>query len=212
MVTFFEFLTILMAQSVSQCLQLLNYQTINVYELHSKSVEVAEAGKHFNAKLMNALINTNTEFERCLMNYNQLKDTVAQYSSLSAWILFAYKGFSLALTCLSVYSAVYFSGTNHYLKRSALIFIFLSCIQLIRLSAITILMGKVYAKSELFKESWTLAIHELAPLNQRKLSLLSPFGFRCGIFYELQPSTVLTYFSILTTYVIVMLQIFNIGA
>jgi hypothetical protein len=75
-------------------------------------------------------------------------------------------------------------------------------------------LASVHKESKVLIESWTRALPDLSRsklpltrLNLERLQFMTPISFRSGIFYKVKPSTLLTFLSITTTYLIVLLQI-----
>jgi hypothetical protein len=83
-----------------------------------------------------------------------------------------------------------------------------------RLYVVLTSLASVHIESKVFIESWTRALPDLSRsklpltrLNLERLQFMTPISFRSGIFYKVKPSTLLTFLSITTTYLIVLLQI-----
>lgn len=148
------------------------------------------------------MLNINSIFEKSVIEYyNKLKLLVEQFSSLFGWIIFFGKGLVIFKICFCVFC---------FITTGSHIIVIITVIELCCTSFILISLGSVFDKCVKFKESWVEMVSYLSRVNQIRLSLIQPFGFKCGIFYDIYPSTVLTYFSILATYTIIALQIFHV--
>jgi len=147
--------------------------------------------------------------------YSKLNDLVSGFNSIYGNLLVGIKLLSLIAICFLLYVPIRHSTGIAF---SIAIFLIFSVI-LIKLSSYIMSMGSVYTESANFKRSWIYSLgnnhlrHKNGKPYFQKLCgmvhfhLLPPISFCSGPFYDIQPSTILTFLSIATTYIIVALQV-----
>ena len=177
---------------------------------------------------------TSNQLTFCLEMYDKLSLLVRSYNSLFAYLLFYLKAMILVMLCALIYVPLRFKiKQNTSISTLALLIFFGLAYSLTRRLVLLLnSMGNVYQKSLSFKASWVnhvfpfprlafpvaetdYAVFESAAsilkrqnqLHKDLLQLCPPIRFKCAAFYDISPNTLLTFFSIMTTYLIVLLQI-----
>lgn len=206
---FFEFLTLIFASSVTNSIKII-----------LPTPNLAEFGKEIEAEI-------------ALKFYRRLDQLVQEFCSIFKWPLFIYKATILMLLCLRNHvllrlfsgASSILSGTNNNFAGTKFLCFYIP--EIIKICFLLTQMGNVQAESESFRNKWKNSlwdsdnddnegeyywkVHQFS--NRRALirnkikELCHPFGFQCGSFYFLQPWTILTFFSVATTYLIVLLQL-----
>ena len=143
--------------------------------------------------------------EESLNRFNDLKDLVNHFNGFFGLTLILFKGFAL----LNLYFFIYCLLTDK--SNPGLILYFLvASIQLIRALSALPPLASVYTQSIHFKDSWTKSLKSLTDLQIHQVALIQPFGIKPGNMYVVIPSTSLTFLSIMTTHIIVLLQVFGV--
>lgn len=196
----FEIIAIGFPNSVAKCLEILTLRN--------------QAELQFEAKIKELTI--------CLQFYDKFHSLVQKFNELFADLLFVVKAMFMILLCILVYIPLRISHLLTVPMVAYSIFAFISYVLIRRISLILTSMGKVYEGSKAFKTTWSSGFprpdpnekHRISPAlarqndrNKERLIFLSRIRFRCGDFYHIQPRTILTFFSITTTYIIVLLQL-----
>lgn len=148
-------------------------------------------------------------FERNVDNYRELRRIVQRFNEANAWALFAYKGVTLMFCTLMLY---YPSRKSRVNESQEDYFICYACALGImsRIFVLLYVMGQFYAASERFGHNWKRFLAGQELLSERHSAILhccAPLGFESGDFYVVKPSTVLTFYSVLLSYVIFVFQI-----
>ena len=145
--------------------------------------------------------------EVALGKHEQIKDLIDTFNELFSWFLVLYKALSLIQVCTLIFVALRRITQS---PSASAVFQTTAVSYVVRICVLLPSMGSVYKESVKFKDSWSKILPELDPLNytvKRRLKYCYPIGFRAGNFYHVTPTTVLTFFSITTTYLIVLLQL-----
>jgi len=146
--------------------------------------------------------------------YSKLNDLVSSFNSIFGNLLVGMKLVSLIAICLLLY--VPFRHPSGIPE--AIVHFSILLLVVIKLGSSLLSMGSVQKESNSLKGSW---IHSLGnsyirnrdrrDQNSLKMAhffhFIPPISFCGGYFYDVQPSTILTFFSVATTYIIVVLQI-----
>lgn len=207
-----EAFIILFSQSVYYCIEMLCYNSPSkTTDNNTGAITTIKRKSKVYDCHFGICATVNIQFDKCLNELYKLESIVNQCNYFSAWILLVYKGFILISACLCIYALIEFISSPNYEDKSQLgAYVLLMVLQIIRITAMLMTMGKIPDACKKFKCSWSLVLEELTEVQQQQLILIKPFGLFCGIFYKIKSGTILTYFEILTTYVIVCLQIFNV--
>jgi len=144
--------------------------------------------------------------------YSKLTHLVSSWNAIFGNLLLGIKVANLISICFLLYDPI-----RHPIGLALTLGHFtLTLTILIKLIPLLMSMGRVHTESICFKDSWA---HELGTNykirgdgKQKGLKMMPfhyalPISFHCGPFYDIQSSTILTFFSISTTYIIVVLQI-----
>jgi hypothetical protein len=154
--------------------------------------------------LTNAYVDTNKMFEENAKNYDELNAIVLEYGNLFRYALLIFKCFTL----LSIYIVVHAVLTLQEMS-TLVLYSVVTLSQLIRLLVVLFSLSFVQFESKKFKESWIRAFDFLSQSQKDRLYFIRPFGFVVGRLYVIVPSTILTFFSVMTTHVIVLLQVYS---
>lgn len=160
-----------------------------------------------------------SELDKSLRYFEKLSKLMDADNEMFAWIVFSQFGGYLFLGCIIAYTPLQYWTVVP--KLSLLMYIFIFVTWIIILCRLFPGMGSVYDKSIVFIESWTagmaysqedLFLTEVTS-NKKYFKLLKfrlascvPFGVKCGDFFIIRKSTMLTFFSVISTYLLIMLQ------
>jgi len=145
--------------------------------------------------------------------YSKLNDLVSGFNSIFGNLLVGIKLVALIAICLLLYVPIrHPSGTPIAIAHFTSLLVVV-----IKVGSSLMPMGAVQKESNSFKDSWIYSLGNNLIMNSDwnqnswKIApffhFVSPISFRGGSFYDIQPSTILTFFSVATTYIIVVLQI-----
>jgi len=154
-----------------------------------------------------------------LHRYGKLKQVLKNFNFMFSWILFVYKIIVLTQLCGACYTSVR-QGliTSIPAKQFAIAFAFQTFCYFVKCCVVFSLMGKVRYESAKFVEKIN-RFYQAATLKEGNRPIIDnedvvtmyqncqEIGFRCGSFYMMTPATILSYFSVVTTYLFVILQI-----
>ena len=148
-------------------------------------------------------------FERNVAEYHQLRRTVDHFNEIHGWPLFFYKGIILVLSTILLYYPSIIKNTEDGRITSMLSY---SCVIGIlgRIFLLLYSMGQFYSATQRFTQRWRRYLAWNGLLYERNVAILhscEPFGFESGDFYAIKPSTILTFLSVLLSYVIFAYQI-----
>lgn len=144
--------------------------------------------------------------------YTKLGSLVTRFNVIYSYYFLALKFCYLICLCILFHLPIRHIEMLQYFLVS---FIMIAVTILSRVSRVLTAMGNVEREATMFKESWTCKLGEgnqnLVISNRTwKAIIAAPkIAFRAGPFYDINSSTILTFFSIATTYIIVVLQIGN---
>jgi len=154
-------------------------------------------------------------FRNVLESYEQIRDFVNNFNRTFALLLFFVKFMFVVLMCVMVYVPLSRKGILR--PRAMGTFIGGFAVLFIRVSLFVTCMGRTFDGSLEFKESWMKAFRQLYLKGYNsvrgpptELSILSHYPliqFKCGNFYGFTSTTFLTFFSVTTTYIIVVFQL-----
>ena len=148
-------------------------------------------------------------FERNVAEYHRLRHTMDRFNEIHAWPLFFYKGITLVLVTILLY---YPSSLKSAEQGQAISMLAYSCAIGIlgRLFLLMYSMGQFYSATQRFAERWRRFLAWNGLLFEKNVAILhscGPFGFETGDFYAIKPSTILTFSSVLLSYVIFAYQL-----
>jgi hypothetical protein len=143
-------------------------------------------------------------FKESVNTYEELNAIVLEYGNLFCYALLIFKCFTLVEIYIVVYSVLAIQELS-----SVVLYSVISLTQAIRLVSVLISLSFVQFESKKFKESWVRELEFLTKPQKDKLRFIRPIGFAIGRLYVIIPSTILTFFSIMTTHVIVLLQVYS---
>jgi len=144
-----------------------------------------------------------TVFSNSMKSVEELNYLMNEFNKLFGFLLFVRKAFSLLNVYLFIWCLVsYQKGTG-----VGLYFI----VAVVHVGGCAILipnLGAVYAEYQRFQRSWWPSADRLTKLQKYQLNFLKPLGFKPAQLYVIVPHTILTFFSVMTTHVIIILQIY----
>lgn len=157
------------------------------------------------------------ELDQALIYYKRLDHLVKESNKLFAWNLAIIMGGYSLMGCIVAFLPLHYWDSNSPLMLG---YIFLFVTMMYIFCRTIPGMGKVYEVSKSFRVSWlrgvsyskdslNLVVEQGNYFKLLKLRLQSciPFGFKCGNFFYIKTSTILTFFSAIATYVIILLQL-----
>lgn len=167
---------------------------------------------------------SSTEFlsglDKSLKYFKKLGELTDQENAIFAWTVFSQFGGYLGISCIMAFMPLQYWSVVP--KLSLLMYIFIFATLMVILCLVFPVMGSVYDESILYVKSWTkglayskedLFLSELSREDKKYFKLLKfrlracdPFGVKCGDFFIIRKSTMLTFFSVISTYLIIMLQ------
>ena len=138
-----------------------------------------------------------------IKRYQDLELLMHELNEVVSFLLIVLKSFAL----LNIYIFVYCLVTIE--DRSKLqVYIIVAVIHIIRSSVMLPITGAVFQECLDFKNSWKSCLEIMSESQIQQLGFVEPFGFN-AYFYTIKPHTILTFFSVLTSHIIVVLQVFN---
>ena len=199
----FEIFSVLFAQNVKHSLRILSFCSDFESDYFISDEELFFVKGHNNNLKQNS-IPTASLFENNLKLFEDLTNLVIKYNDMFRYAILIFQCFTLSTVYTFVYSALNlndFSGGTLYFS--------VALSQTIRLLIVLLSFSLVYYESGAFKESWIRALDSLNQSQREKLNFVRPIGFVVGRLYVAIPSTVLTFFSVMTSHVIVLLQVYS---
>jgi len=143
-------------------------------------------------------------FENRLQLYDRIHGLVEEYNDLFAWVSLLYKIAMLLQICISMFVTVL--KVSH-VSPGTVLFIYTGATAVVRISTVLICMGRTRKKALEFKAAGLQTVSYSALKCIHRLKYLRITCFRIGNFYSVSPTTFLTYSSILSTYLVLCLQI-----
>lgn len=165
-------------------------------------VEVAENRNRCSVSL-------SAEFEYALEMYDKIQAFVKKFNAVLCRPLLFTKGMTLFIICSLIYVPIRLSGYIDF--ESLLVFIAAAIACLFRVSRFMLSMGTTHQRSVEFKECWIevfrpTSLSDFGNTERALLRTYSNIQFRCGDLYGITSNTILTYLSVATSYIIVVLQ------
>ena len=151
------------------------------------------------------IFKNNRIFEINMNRYEDLNILVNQFNQYFSNLIILYKGFALLHIYFFVFCFIRYR--NH---PELHLFFFIAVLHVIRILFLLPYLAAVYKKSLHFKAAWSKALKCLTELQQDQIALIQPLGIKPGNLYVVLPSTLLTFFSVMTTHIIVLLQILGV--
>ncbi|CAG7720821.1 unnamed protein product [Allacma fusca] len=222
---FFEFISIQFSSSVSALLGLISYNEDSLQNSFSPDLYRAlnnmyEKGK-ISFQVQPGIVKRNNDFERCersLEYFRLLKKLTLDYNAVFKNFYFWQHFFMIIMLCFLFYSPL--KTLENESLRDTLAFSSNAIFFLYRLYRVEVDAGAVNTASREFIQSWKEGMPGLmtslsnmepkhlwdALIYQQKLNRCSEFGIYIGDFCLISSSSVLALGSIVTTYLIVLLQ------
>jgi hypothetical protein len=144
-------------------------------------------------------------------NYRRVEFVVENLNNCFSGNFLAHQTLYLAMMCILIFVFLRSSDSNSIF--TSLLFTTYSVFFTLRICCVLPFMGKLGEDSEIFIYSWLEEIPKLLrggkpyETAEVKLHACRVLGINCGDYYDIQGSTILTFFSIVTTYLIILLQL-----
>ena len=138
-----------------------------------------------------------------IKQYQDLELLMHEFNQTFSFLVIVLKAFALLNIYIFAYTAVTFEDRSRIV-----VYAIVSAIHIIRTSIMILVTGEVFQESLNFKNSWKSSLEIMSEPEIQELGFVEPFGFK-AYFYTIKPQTILTFFSVLTSHVIVVLQVFN---
>jgi len=174
---------------------------LNCLKLISNSSRT-EKNINFTAWVFQATREESQSLLNALRMYSELENLVEEFNSIFSRILFWVQVISVSALCGTFYACLKPHDGFHIF--SITIFVMCAIAAFGRQIRVLGAMGKVCKQSARFKRSW---LATFSAMQNFRLQNLSPIQFQIGGYYGVTSSTVLTLFSVATTYIIVLLQL-----
>lgn len=154
-----------------------------------------------------------TKLQLAVDHYIRIEKLVKEFNCVYGWVLCIYQGSILINFCILIFVPLRFSKLVPW--TSLMVFFFAGLFFLFHIITLLSSMGAVLANSCEFQKNWERRLAtvantmEVSQFFQLKAVLNScgPFGFMTGSFYTINSGSVLVFFSIATSYLIVLLQL-----
>jgi len=209
----FHFLCFTFAQSMSIALDLICSPFVsNFIENEFRSSQVLSK-----SKLAVDENDLNWTLANCINQFQSLENLTEYFNKTYKWMFFLYKGIIMINLCILIFVPLRFSRL--FPTISILVFFISAMFFVFHLTTVLPTMGKVWTGSLKFQKLWVKrlpslintdsdieSIHEFLKV-KGELEGCLPFGIDCGSFYTVTPVSVLVFFSISTSYLIVLLQL-----
>ncbi|OXA45129.1 hypothetical protein Fcan01_19830 [Folsomia candida] len=157
------------------------------------------------------------EMEQSLKYYKRLNELMTQSNKLFAWVLAISMGGYSLMGCVVAYLPIYYWTSSSPLSLLGYVFLFFTVVYIF--CRVIPRMGEVYEVTKNFRMSWLRGVaysrgslsliveqRNYLELLRLRLDTCVPFGFKCGNFFIINTVTILTFFSAISTYLIIMLQ------
>jgi len=142
-------------------------------------------------------------FRTSLDYLQELNYLIEEFNNNFGFLILLTKTFSLLNIYFFVWSYLSYPNTAGV----ALYFI-VAAVHVVRCSIIIPVLGAVYDEHLRFQKSWRECLSSLTHIEKRQLDFLVPCGFKPAQLYTIRPQTILTFFSVMTSHVIIILQIY----
>jgi hypothetical protein len=194
----FFFTSITFSRSIEHCIELICYDL--------KSIVSSRQWKKVEG-----------EADQAVIYFHRLHKLVKDFSEIFAWFMFFQLGGSIALCCIFGYVPLKHWKTTSF---GFLLQNIAGCgYMIVMYSRLYPVLGRLYDKTEEFKRSWMSALALALESDQShlitdesiqnimlKLKSCYPYGFICGHFFVIRTYTMLTCFSAVSSYIVIMLQ------
>jgi len=194
------------ARSVNHCLEIL----MDHQAEHRRSADKVMNQHNRPISIISQSIKDN--LGKVLEEYEQLEKLVQDFNAIFAWPIVTYKAVIMLRMCGYSYILLKHPSTSGYL--GYLIFPYALIILVSKVGIFLSAAGYVIHNTSMFLRVWKKRVMTLNSnedleilMLERRLKGLSPFGIACGNFYFIQRHTLLTFYSITLTYLIIMLQL-----
>ena len=151
------------------------------------------------------------QVEEATDNYRRVEFVVENINDCFSGTFLAHQTMYLSMMCILIFVFLRSSDTNTLI--TTIFFSTLSIFFTLRICCLLPFLGRMGEDSEIFIYSWLEEIPKLLrggkpyETAEVKLHACRVLGINCGDYYDIQGSTVLTFFSIVTTYLIILLQL-----
>jgi hypothetical protein len=197
----FHVLFIQLADSIVMGLKLITCNEGSITGIH-----FIEKDKVFSASIRTTILDYTGQF--CILDR-----FIKMANRLLGWPLFFYKTTVSVNFAILMFVPLRFINESNFL--SLVIFFWSGLFFAMHMWILLTTLGNVLEESKKFRESWMKALPDLYVLNRSQdsgetynfLRRCVPFGFRCGSFYLVQPGTILTWFSVTLSYLIILFQL-----
>jgi hypothetical protein len=224
--THFHFICLGFSNSIGSALEYISFEAgsrsrptaaDNIFLVASKSTSEIEWNSKENNWISNLGVGPDPiDIKTACAKFQMLKELVGSFNSIYRWMFIFYKTSILIQYCILFYVPMRYLSEVPF--SSILIFIVSGLFFSIQLSSLLPAMAKVFSLSKAFKGTWLQSFPNLTyvensdqfyTLNMQMqiLGKCTEFGFEAGRFYIVKSGTILTFFSIATSYLIVLLQL-----
>lgn len=225
-----ELVAIAFTTSMYKCLEVLNQPATDFFErlknqslsspqqspiLQSNEVVAAmilgvKAGTRFKRpKLTSSRDKMLLIFYDSVERYESLNDLMEEFNSIFSWPLFTRKSFTMTKVCCYVYLLL-----RHPLDSAfpgLVVFLYAAIAIFAKFGGILSLMASVRGESQRFLKEWKKVLLVLSPNEiseeERRLERCFRLQFKIGNFYTVKSQTLLTFSSVVLTYLIILLQL-----
>lgn len=148
-------------------------------------------------------------FHDSVERFEQLRTGIEEFNAVFSWVLFVRQALTMVKICCFCYLLL--KGPSDTGFPGAVIFVYAVVAIYVKFGSILNGMGATMFETKEFATQWRKVLMVIAPLGrteeEKKLNRCSPFGFRMGVFYTVKPHTLLTFSSVVLTYLILLLQL-----
>lgn len=151
------------------------------------------------------------QVEEATDNYRRVEFVVENINECFSGSFLAHQTLYLAMMCILIF--VFLRSSESTSLITSIFFSTYSIFFTLRICCLLPFLGKLGEDSEIFIYSWLEEIPKLLrggkpyETAEVKLHACRILGINCGDYYDIQGSTILTFFSIVTTYLIILLQL-----
>jgi hypothetical protein len=197
------------ARSVNHCLEVIMLSEGPPDSRLCKNCEDDDQKHHFSCDCWKLQILD--QLEKSLDQYEKLEALISEFNKIFSWPIIMYKSSAIVKMCSYAYIILKHSDSSG--MWGYLIFPYALVILSSKVGIILSSFGSVEHQTELYFKSWKRIICELDQHDylvqklERRLQGCTKFGITCGNFYTVYPHTILTFYSVTLTYLIIMLQL-----
>lgn len=196
---------------MSSCLKILSQPATDFHRRHIESKLNPSYGQHAGYIHITEKAHLIEIFHDSVTRFEHLKSLIDDFNYIFCWPLSTRKAFTMAKVCCYVYLLLKRPKDSGF--PTAFVFFYAPVAIFAKFGVILNSMGEVQRETKNFVKEWSKILLLVRPRKadvieeERMLNNCYPFGFKMGNFYTVNPQTLLTFCSVVLTYLIILLQL-----